>query len=278
MSEDLRAALHAQWAGVAPAWADGAEEIDEHNAATAAAMLALAAIAPGERVLELACGPGGVGLAAAPLAAPGEVVLSDVAVEMTAIAAGRATARGLANVTTRVLDLEAIDEPDAGYDVVLCREGLMLVVDPARGAREIARMLRPGGRAAVAVWGARERNPWLGALFDAVGEQISAQVPPPGVPGPFSLPRLDLLVRILRDAGFSDVRGREVDATFRPASLDAWWERVPKIAGPVAKALAGMPQEAVAAIRERAIATLGQYAGPAGIEIPGLTLVACGRR
>src|SRR3954466_6801367 len=99
---DLRAALHAQWAGVAPAWADGAEEIDAHNAGTAAAMLDLAAIRRGDRVLELACGPGGVGLEAAPLAAPGEVVFSDVAAEMTEIAAARAAARGLGNVTTRV--------------------------------------------------------------------------------------------------------------------------------------------------------------------------------
>ncbi|UGS37468.1 class I SAM-dependent methyltransferase [Capillimicrobium parvum] len=278
MSDDLRAALHQQWAGVAPAWSDGADEIDEHNAGTAAAMLALAKIRPGERVLELACGPGGVGLEAAPLADPGEVVLSDVAVEMAEIAAARAAARGLTNVTTRVLDLEAIDEPDAAYDVVLCREGLMLVVDPARAAREIARVLRPGGRASIAVWGARERNPWLGTLFDAVGEQLSAPIPPPGVPGPFSLPSLDVLVGLLRGAGLENVRGREVDAPFRPRSLDAWWERVPNIAGPVAKMLAGMPADAVGAIRERAIAELAAYAGPHGVEIPGLTLVAGGRR
>jgi ubiquinone/menaquinone biosynthesis C-methylase UbiE len=91
----------------------------------------------------------------------GEVVLSDVAAEMTAIAAARAEARGLGNVRTRQLDLERIDEPDGSYDVVLCREGLMLVPDPARAAGEIRRVLRPGGRAALAVWGPRERNPWL---------------------------------------------------------------------------------------------------------------------
>jgi len=277
-ADDLRAVLRDQWAGVAPAWAEGAEEIDEHNAGTSAAMLELAAIRPGERVLELACGPGGVGLDAAAQAAPGEVVLSDVAAEMTEIAAARAAARGLGNVATRVLDLEAIDEPDASYDVVLCREGLMLVVDPARAAREIARVLRPGGRASVAVWGARERNPWLGTLFDAIGEQLSAPVPPPGVPGPFSLPHLEVLAGLLRAAGLGDVRGREVSAPFRPRSLQAWWERVPKIAGPVAKMLAGMPAEAVAAIRDRALAGLAPYAGPHGVEIPGLTLVACGRR
>ncbi len=77
----------------------------------------------GERVLELVCGTGGVGFAAAELVGPtGEVVLSDVAEEMTAIAATRA--RGLSNVSARRLDLERIDEPELSYDVVLCREGL----------------------------------------------------------------------------------------------------------------------------------------------------------
>ena len=77
-----------------------------------ARMLELSQPQPGERVLELACGPGGPGLAAAPLVHPdGEVVLSDVADSMTAIAAARATALGLRNVTTRVLDLERIERP-----------------------------------------------------------------------------------------------------------------------------------------------------------------------
>ena len=110
-------------------------------------------------MLELASGPGGVGLAAAERVAPGgEVVLSDIAPEMTAIARRRAEARGLTNVQARELDLEQIDEPDASYDVVLCREGIMLVPDPARAAREIARVLRPGGRVGLAVGGRGART------------------------------------------------------------------------------------------------------------------------
>ncbi len=63
----------------------------------------------------------------------------------------------------------------------------MFVPDPARAAGEIRRVLRPGGRVAVAVWGPRERNPWLGLVFDAVSAQTGPPVPPPGIPGPFSL-------------------------------------------------------------------------------------------
>lgn len=135
------------WQTVAPGWDENADYVDERTADLTERVLELARVTPGDRVLELACGPGGLGLAAAELAR--EVVLSDVAPAMVEIAAGRARERGLGNVETRTLDLDAIDEPDASYDVVLCREGLMFAGDPAQAAREIARVLKPGGRVGV---------------------------------------------------------------------------------------------------------------------------------
>jgi ubiquinone/menaquinone biosynthesis C-methylase UbiE len=150
-------------------------------------MLAAADLRSSDRVLELACGAGGARLAAAPRVA--EVVLSDVVPEMTSIAAARAAAAGLDNVTVRALDLEAIDEPDAAFDVALCREGLMLVPDPAQATRELARVLRPGGRAAIGVWALRARDPWLGLVFDAVAAET-------GQPG-----------RARRDPGAAPSRG-----------------------------------------------------------------------
>ena len=148
---------------------------------SAALMLQATAPGPGELVLELACGTGGLGLAAAEQVAPGgAVVVSDFAVEMVSIAAARAEARGLDNVTARQLDLDHVDEPDASYDVVLCREGLMFALDPEGAAREITRVLRPGGRFAVAVWGPPASNPWLTVVFDAVGAVTGRTVPPRG--------------------------------------------------------------------------------------------------
>ena len=195
------------WGAVAHGWAEHAAWADARGAAVAEAMLELASLTPGDRVLELACGPGGAGLAAARRVAPGgEVVLSDVAAEMTAIAAARAEALGLSNVSTRDLDLERVDEPDHSYDAVLCREGLMFALEPDRGAREIRRILRPGGRVALTVWGPRDRNPWLGVVFDAVSAQLGTPIPPLGIPGPFSLADADCLAGLLSDAGLTRCR------------------------------------------------------------------------
>jgi len=266
------------WAAVAGAWGEHAAYVDARGASVSERMLELTLPRPGERVLELACGPGGPGLVAAERVAPeGEVVLSDVVPEMTSIAAARVEALGLTNVSTRVLDLERIEQPDGSYDVVLCREGLMLVPDPARAAREIRRVLRPGGRVAVAVWGPRERNPWLGVVFDSVSAQLGAPVPPPGIPGPFSLEDSGTLAGRLSGAGLSDVVVGEFPVPLRAASFEEWWARACALAGPLAQRLASLPDGAAQAIRAHAREAISFYETPAGLEIPGVALLAAGR-
>jgi SAM-dependent methyltransferase len=267
------------WASVAPSWAEHAAYVDTRGAVVAQAMLDAADPRPGERVLELACGAGGVGLAAAERVGPtGSVVLSDLAGEMVAVAAARAYAPGLANVATRQLDLERIDEADTSYDVVVCREGVMLVPDPARAAREMRRVLRPAGRVAVAVWGPREHNPWLGALFDAVSTHTGVPVPPPGIPGPFSLDDAEALAVLLSDAKLTDVAVTETATPLQVSSFEEWWTVVPSLAGPIANVLASLPHDVRQAIRATASEALEPHATPNGYHIPGLSLIGTGRR
>ena len=278
--DDLRAQLHGMWASVAPSWGEHADYADSRGAACTARLLELSAPRPGERVLELACGAGGVGIAAAELVGPaGEVVLSDVAAEMTAIAAARAAALGLGNVRALPLDLDDLDQPDEAYDVVLCREGLMFALDPAHALAEIRRVLRPGGRVALAVWGPRAGNPWLGLVFDAVGEQLGAPVPPPGIPGPFALDDPDRLARLMAGAGLAEVAVTELPTPLRDASFDAWWTRTSSLAGPLARRLASLPEPATRQLRARLQEAARPYRTPAGgLDFPGVTLVAAARR
>ncbi len=279
MSTTVREQVHGMWEAVTPAWDEYADDADARGVVVTAKLLELSAPRPGERVLELACGPGGVGIAAAPLVVPGgEVVLSDVAAGMTAIAARRAAARGLGNVRTRVLDLERIDEPDGGYDVVLCREGLMFALDPARALGEIRRVLRPGGRVALAVWGPRAGNPWLQLVFDTVSAHLGTLMPPPGIPGPFALDDPDRLARLLREAELADVAVTELPTPLRVPSFDAWWTRTRALAGPLATRLAALPEDGRRAVRARLREAVRPYETPTGLDFPGLNLIATGRR
>ena len=276
--DGLRAGLRSMWDAVAPSWEQNADFIDARVAEMTEALLAGARISDGERVLELACGPGGLGLAVAERFPGSEVTLSDVAPQMVAAAGTRATDRGLANAGVRELDLEQIDEPDETFDVVLCREGLMLVPEPSRAASEIRRVLRPGGRAAVSVWGPREQNPWLTTMLEALGRELGGTFPPPGIPGPLSLDSPEKLRGALAEGGFDEVEVVEVDTPWHGPSADEWWERTTALAGPVSKLLDAQPPEVVEAIRARSREALAQYETADGLEIPGLTLVASAKR
>jgi enediyne biosynthesis protein CalE5 len=276
--DDVRTGIHGMWATVTEGWEVHADENDVRAEPITRWMLEQTAPRAGERVLELACGPGGTGIAAAQRVGDGgEVVLSDVVAGMAEIAGRRAAALGLANVRTAVLDIEAIDEPVASTDVVLCREGLMFAVDPRQAAREIARVLRPGGRVAVAVWGPRPENPWLGIVLDSVGEHLGVTLPPPGTPGPFSLSDGDELAAVLRDGGLVDVRTDRVAVPYEGATVDRWWARTCACAGPLAQLLAGLPGEAAEAIRARAFAAVAGYTVDGRVQLPGVSLVASAR-
>jgi ubiquinone/menaquinone biosynthesis C-methylase UbiE len=275
VADERRAHIHQMWASVAEAWSEHADYTDTRHAPETALMLDLTTPQPGDRVVELACGAGGLGLAAAPLVGPaGQVVLSDVAAEMTEIAAARAHARGLGNTTSRVLDLEAIAEPDAAFDVVLCRDGLQFAVDPARAVREIARITRPGGRIALAVWGPRARNPWLGTVLDAAGAQLRRPFPPPGMPGPFALDDAAEVDAIVRAAGFVEVAITELAVPMTAVSFEEWWRRTSGLAGPLSSVLAMLPQDAADGLRARAREAAAPFTTPEGLAFDGVALVA----
>lgn len=241
------------WGGVAEAWEQNRAFVEQHTAPATARMFELAAIAPGDAVLELAAGPGEMSFTAAALTGEGgRVLLTDGAPEMVAVAE-RAPTRP-ANVETAVVSLDAIDLPAASFDVVLCRHGLMFAADAGTTLSATRALLKPGGRLVTGTWGRRADNPWIGLLFDAVGAQFSVEFPPPGASNPLSLDDPALLQQLFTDAGFQDVQAEAVFSPSHLSSLDAWWALVPRIAGPLATAMAGMDPEVREQIRERAMA------------------------
>ncbi len=216
-------------------------------------MLKAASLQPGERVLEVACGAGRVGLQAAELVGDeGLVVCSDFAPEMVAAVTALAERLGRDNVEARVLDALNPGLGDERFDVVLCRFGYMLMSDPGQALAHSRDALESEGRLVLAVWGRGEENPWLMAIFEAVMGHLGAPPPEPGTPGPFALGDPDRVQSLLEQAGFSESSAVSVEAKQSYDSLDSWWEEIRDVSGPLAALLASLPEDDQAAIRERA--------------------------
>jgi hypothetical protein len=135
----------------------------------------------------------------------------------------------------------------------------MFAVDPAHALREIHRVLRPTGRVAVAVWGPRADNPWLGVLLDTITEVTGIVAPPPGFPGPFALSDEGGLRQLFAGAGFIDLAVDHVGAPLRSASFDAWWTRNLTVAGPVVAILNGLDDAARTELRDAVRAAVARY-------------------
>jgi len=251
---EYQEASREQWSQAAKSWARAAEEEDKGASAEAARwMLEAAELRPGQRVLELACGAGRVGLQAASRVGPdGTVLCSDFSEAMVEAAGERAERLGVPNVETRLLDAQQLDLPDDEFDVVLCRFGYMLMADPQAALRESARVLKPEGKLALIVWGTAGQNPWLWLVIEALIDRLDAPPPEPGAPGPFSLGEVARLRSLVEGAGLAGVEVAEL-ATEQPYdSLTAWWDELLEVSGPLAAMLKALAEEDREAIRAKA--------------------------
>jgi SAM-dependent methyltransferase len=231
---------------------------------------------PGHRVLELSAGLGDTGLLAAEFVQPGgSVLITDGAEAMVEAARERAAEVGAANVELRPMQAEWIDLPTASVDGVLSRFGYMLLVDPEAALRETRRVLKPGGRVALAVWAPLEDNPWTGVVRAAIAAMGAGAPPAPGEPGPFALSAPGAVEDVLATAGFDEIEVEGVDVQFEAPSLDAWWEYVLQTSPSVGDVVAGLSPAEHYKLRDAVDAGYAAYVRDDGsLVLPGRALVA----
>jgi len=227
-------------------------------------LLRCARLAPGEQVLDVACGTGLIALKAADAVGPrGRVVGIDLSGRMADAARRRADERGVSNTEFARMDAEKLELPDASFDVVLCALGLMYVPDPERALREMRRVLRPGGRIVVAVWGERSRCGWS-AVFPIVDAEVASDV----CPLFFHLGQDDTLAQLCGAAKFEAIEHRRLAGTLFYADAEEACDAA-FVGGPVALAWSRFDTDVRARVRARYVDAIEPWRRPGGYELPG---------
>lgn len=276
----FKASMRDQWDQAAEGWNAHTEALRAWLRQPTEALLRMAGVRPGARVLDVAAGAGDQTLALAQAVGPrGHVLATDLSPAILALARANAAQAGFAQVHTRVADGEDLGVAEASFDAAVCRLGLMFFPDPLRGLREMHRALRPGGGVCTLVFSRPERNPCVAILMSTALKHAGLPPRDPFTPGGLlSLGAPGHAEALFRAAGFESVATAAIDAPFRLPSVDHYLAFVRSSASPILQILGRLaPAAAEAAWREMR-ERLSVFDTPEGWVGPNELLLTAGRR
>jgi SAM-dependent methyltransferase len=227
-AEEFKASQRELWSTAATAWRKWWPVFEACAQPLSDRLVELAGVEAGERVLDVATGIGEPALTAARRAGiAGSVLGVDLAPMMIAIARERereerAKQPQLAPTTFEERDAERLELPDASFDAVTCRWGVMLMRDPVAALEGMRRALVSRGRVAVAVWGAPATVPFITLTDRIAEEELGLQPLPLDAPGPMRLGRRGTLAKLLTAAGFLDVTEEYFELALEFASAEEY--------------------------------------------------------
>ena len=267
------------WNRVAGGWEKWDRFFDEQMAFLNHRLVADARLRAGMRVLDLGSGTGYPALLGAQTVGPsGTMIGLDLAEQMLAAARRKATTLGLSNVTFRAGDVTALPYEANSFDAVTSRFCLMFLPEIPKAAAEIARVLKPGGWVAAAVWSAPDKNPYLMIPITIIKQFLDLPPPDPTAPGIFRLAKPADLAGMLQQAGLMNLSEEEFIADVRFPSGEEYYSSLMDIAAPIQNLFAKLSDQQKADARGRIVAAVDQYRRADGIALPIAVRIVAARK
>lgn len=241
-----------------------------------AKLLDEAELKPTDRILDVSTGTGEPGLTAATRTS--EVVATDVSEEMITIALKNAQTRGLTNFSAKVADAESLPFADGEFDAVVCRLGVMYFANPSAGVKEIARVLKPGHKMALAAWSEPAKNPWATTASGVINKLLNLPAPLPDMPGVFRCSQPGALSELLEQAGLKDISQVEVTGTGVYDSPEHYWNFVMDVVAPVATPLNNADEATREQAKQAVMEATKPYQKDGKVVFPSVCWVASGRK
>jgi ubiquinone/menaquinone biosynthesis C-methylase UbiE len=269
-SEDEIIRNHArmEWNAAAPGWKRYGKDMLKWMASVSDQLIKSNGISSGQTVLDVATGTGQPALTIArKIVGPkGRVVGVDLSPEMIEVAKEEAAYLGLTNIVFQVVKDESLSMfSDNTFDSVVCRNGLMFMPDPVKALKAFLRVLKPGGKASVTVWGSPDKSPVMGVVMRAISKYVPDMKPPSAAAsagtagGLFSISSVDMLRDYFLKAGFSNFNAEKIEVTVAQTdTAEQFWQGMTQVTGFLVILLSKLPDEKKLAIKNDVIESLNK--------------------
>ena len=260
--EQIREQQKETWNKFSAGWKKWDEQMMDFLRPMGTEIIRLLQPAGNDVVLDVASGTGEPGLTIASMLTDGKVISTDVAEEMLKIAKENAEKRGIKNFETKAADVCELPFDDNSFDAISCRFGFMFFPDMLMAAKEMARVLKPGGRIATSVWNVPEKNFWITSIIGTINKNMELPAPPPGAPGMFRCAADGFIAGLFKGAGLKNISQTEINTTLNSGTNERFWSMHTEVAAPIVAALSKSDEAMKAKIKSEVFAALDKkFAG-----------------
>lgn len=234
-------------------------------------------VKPGDKVLDVASGTGEPALTLArQTSGHVRIIGTDAAPAMAKVANAKVVKEHLKNIEFMPMPAEKLEFPENHFDKILCRFGVMLFEDSQQGLNQMCRVLKPGGRFALAVWSTPETMPIMKWSYEAFKGKIPEHAYPP-LEKMTSVGAKGVLDELLRKAGFKNFKVEKKILHYRFDSFDQYWDTV-EATDVLKMQFDALPSELRHTIRDEVRRFAEAHISEHGLAVPHEYLMAVGSK